>query len=114
MLQGMRERLKHLVPNAHSRSQKRLYFMKMKGLHANMSYAAANYIYKSLTGDGSLDRTQKEKCRTAFAMAHMFSIAEPPSEMILDLRAHANSLKAGKSDFEDFWTVVDEVGRCLP
>ena len=60
MLQGMRERLKHLVPNAHSRSQKRLYFMKMKGLHANMSYAAANYIYKSLTGDESLDRIQRE------------------------------------------------------
>ena len=109
-LESMRRRLRPLIPNVHSRSMRRLYFSKMKGLHANLSFAAASFIYKALTGDESLDRTDKEKCRTAYAMAHLWSTTEPPADMIMDLRAHHNSLAKGKSVFDDFWDVVAEVG----
>ena len=109
-LESMRRRLRPLIPNVHSRSMRRLYFSKMNGLHANLSFAAASFIYKALTGDESLDRTDKEKCRTAYAMAHLWSTTEPPADMIMDLRAHHNSLAKGKSVFDDFWDVVAEVG----
>jgi len=107
-LNAERERLSALVPVVHARVIKRNVMKRFRDL-SSMPKGAATFWYKMITGDESHATNRAEAQREAYAAASLFAESEAPADIILDLRAHANSKRSGTSHFEAFWDVVHEV-----
>ena len=107
-LEAIRGRLQQQLPAMHARVLKRMYFQKLSGI-TGLTKSLANFTYRLLTGDESVECDSAQKQRDAHTTAALFNDCVDDTDIVFDLRAHSNSLRKGKSCFASFWDVVHEV-----
>lgn len=93
-----------MVPLYLSKARRLLFHKKLSQV-ATISSSASAALFREITGDQTLADGDEKKKREAYVEEFVMLVGDPEvlSDLVLDMRAHSNAQRLGKTAYQDFW-----------